>query len=96
MGEEERHGTIGFDGVEDLGAEGDLGEVVDGGVGEKEELVRQNQVPLLLPILAGAAVHLARRRGSRFRSVRQAGFRSLRSHGASVGEFLAASAAGLG
>ena len=58
-----RHRTVGFHGVEDLGAEGDLGEVVDSGVGEKEELVGQHQVPLLLPLLAGAAVHLARRRG---------------------------------
>jgi hypothetical protein len=31
--------------------------------------VGQHQVPLLLPLLAGAAVHLASRRGSRFRSV---------------------------
>jgi hypothetical protein len=53
--------TVGFDCIEDFGAESDLGEVVDVGTGEQEEFVGQNQVPLLLPLVAGA-VHLARRR----------------------------------
>lgn len=59
-----RCGTIGFDGGEDVGAEVDLGEVVNVGVGEQEELVGKHQVLLLLPILAAgasaatAAVHL--------------------------------------
>jgi len=49
--------TVGFDSRENVGAEVDLGEVVHIWVRQQEQLVRQHQVRLLLPVLS-APVHL--------------------------------------